>query len=176
MRAVVVYESMFGNTHEVAEQIATGLRPRFDVAVLPVGDAIGQILTDLDLLVVGGPTHAHGMSRHSTRAAAVSQAGDDPDLDAEPGADGPGLREWFHGLPPDHGTPAAAFDTRFDAAPLLTGRAAKVIAKQLDHHGFDVVAEPVSFLIDKQNHLMAGQAELARAWATSLAGMLAPTY
>ncbi len=63
MRAVVVYESMFGNTHEVAERIASGLAARYEVTVLPVGEAIAQILPDIDLLVVGAPTHVHGLSR-----------------------------------------------------------------------------------------------------------------
>lgn len=174
MRAVVVYESMFGNTHEVAERIAEGLREGFEVEVLPVADAISRIVTDIDLLVVGGPTHAHGMSHHATRSAAVSQAGDDPALDAEPDADGPGLRDWFRALPKEHGTAAAAFDTRFDAPPLVTGRASKGIARQLTRHGFDVVVDPASFLVDKQNRLMTGQAQLAKAWGACLAGQLAP--
>ena len=73
MKAVVVYESMYGNTHLIAEEIGNGLRanPNADVAVVPVDGASMELLEGVDLVVVGGPTHAHGMSRTSTRKAAV---------------------------------------------------------------------------------------------------------
>ena len=171
MRAVVIYESMFGNTHEVAERIGTGLRtdPAVqDVEVISVGDAIGRILSDVDLVVVGGPTHAHGVSRASTRKAASEQAAKDPALELDEDADGPGLREWFHALPRrDHGM-AAAFDTRVDGPEFLTGHASKGIAKQLHKHGFTVVDDPESFLVDRQNHLVPGEPERAEEWAQAL--------
>ena len=72
MRAVVVYESMFGNTHVIADHVAEGLSGRFDVAVVPVGDATDATLLDADLLVVGGPTHVHGMSSRRSRQAAAT--------------------------------------------------------------------------------------------------------
>ena len=125
MRAVVVYESMFGNTHEVAERIGEGLASTFDVTVMPVGDAIGEFMSDVDLLVVGGPTHAHGMSSSMSRRSASDQAESDDALDLEPDAEGPGLRDWFDGLPRSGRHAAAAFDTRVDAPPVLTGRASK---------------------------------------------------
>jgi flavodoxin len=95
MRAVVVYESMYGNTHMVADAIAAGLRTALDVSVVPVAQAGAAVLADADLVVAGGPTHAHGMSRAATRKAAV-QAADNPasGLKVEPDAPGPGLREW----------------------------------------------------------------------------------
>jgi flavodoxin len=74
MRAVVVYESMYGNTHQVADAIGAGLRPAFDVSVIPVSKATPAVLADADLVVVGGPTHAHGMSRAATRNGAVEAA------------------------------------------------------------------------------------------------------
>ena len=63
----------------------------------------------------------------------------------------------------------AAFDTRIDAPAALTGRASKGIAKRLRRCGFDLVAEPESFLVDKHNHLLEGEAERARAWGAALA-------
>src|SRR5512140_2593882 len=94
MRAVVVYESMYGNTHLIADAIGAGLEATFDVRVVPVSHAGPEVIADADLVVVGGPTHAHGMSRASTRKAAV-QAADKPvgGLTVEPDALGPGLRE-----------------------------------------------------------------------------------
>src|SRR5512140_2757465 len=94
MRAVVVYESMYGNTHLIADAIGAGLESAFDVRIVPVSHAGPEVIADADLVVVGGPTHAHGMSRASTRKAAV-QAADKPvgGLTVEPDALGPGLRE-----------------------------------------------------------------------------------
>ena len=68
MRAVVVYESMYGNTHLVADAIGAGLSTALNVSVVPVSQAV---LADASLVVVGGPTHVHGMSRAATRKAAV---------------------------------------------------------------------------------------------------------
>ena len=38
MRALVVYESMYGNTRVVANRIADGLRATHEVTVVPVGE------------------------------------------------------------------------------------------------------------------------------------------
>ena len=97
MKAVVVYESMYGNTHRVADAIGRGLAGSGEVVVVPVAEAAPALVTDADLLVVGGPTHAHGMSRPSTRKAAVEQAKDNP-IDAA--ASGAGVREWLTTVPP----------------------------------------------------------------------------
>ena len=61
MRAVVVYESMFGNTHAIADAIGKGLEPVDNVVVVPVAEAGRERLGDADLLVVGGPTHFHAI-------------------------------------------------------------------------------------------------------------------
>src|SRR4051794_38812149 len=97
MRAVVIYESMYGNTHLIAQAIGRGLGgPDVDVTVVPVEGADAALAGDVDVLVVGGPTHAHAMARESTREAAVQDAmapGSELQLDAD--APGAGLREWF---------------------------------------------------------------------------------
>jgi flavorubredoxin len=62
MRALVVYESLHGNTHVIASNIADGLRPTHEVTLVPVAEAARGLVTDADLVVVGGPTHMHGMS------------------------------------------------------------------------------------------------------------------
>jgi flavodoxin len=61
MRAVVVYESMYGNTHLVADAIGTGLETAFDVWVVPVSQADPAVLDGAALVVVGGPTYVHGI-------------------------------------------------------------------------------------------------------------------
>ena len=168
MRAVVIYESMFGNTRAIAEAIAAGLRPGSDVTLVSVARAKRALLEDADLVVVGGPTHVHGMSQKRTRASAVQTArkpGSALVLDAD--AQGPGLREWFAEMG-QGAARAAAFDTRLSGPPVLTGRASKQISRQLRRHGFRIVTRPKSFLV-LGNELLPGEAERARDWASGLA-------
>lgn len=170
MKALVVYESMYGNTHLVADAIAAGWRDADgDAEVVPVTEATPNRMADVEVLVVGGPTHVHGMTRPSTRKAAV-EAAEEPDagLELEPDAAGPGLRDWFDDADalPEH---AAAFDTRMDAPPALTGRASKGIARRLRKHGCTLLVEPESFLVSKENHLLADEEEHAREWGARLA-------
>jgi len=96
MRAVVIYESMYGNTHEIANAIARGLGPGTEVAVVCVAEAVPELLAGAGLVVAGGPTHLHGMSGARSRRAAADEARKDGSkltLDAH--AEGPGLRDWF---------------------------------------------------------------------------------
>lgn len=174
MRALVVYESMFGNTHAVALRIGEGLAATFDVAVVPVAEADRERVLAADLLVVGGPTHAHGVSSATSRRSAVDQARKDDGLELDPDAAGPGLREWFEGLPPGDGSrPAAAFDTRVDASAWITGRASKGIAKRLGQHDYRLVSEPESFLVDRHNRLLGPESDRAVEWGRELAGIVA---
>jgi len=172
MRAVIVYESMYGNTHQVAEAIGAGLGAAFDVSVVPVAEVGPAALAGADLVVVGGPTHMHGMSRTATRKAAV-QAADKPvsPLTVEPGALGPGLRDWFGSLG-RYSTRAAAFDTRFDGLAAFTGQASKGVAHALRAHGFDLIAAPQSFLVTKQEQLKPQETERARDWGAGLAASI----
>lgn len=62
MKALVVYESMFGNTEQVARAVATGLGRHLDVELVAVANAPDTV-SDVDLVVVGGPTHAFSMTR-----------------------------------------------------------------------------------------------------------------
>src|SRR5437762_10776207 len=112
MRAVVVYESMYGNTRAVADAIGDGLRGTCDVRVVPVGRAGPEEIDGAALLVVGGPTHIHGMTRHRSRAMAAEAAGKPGStVVLEPGADGQGVREWLAYLGHVNVT-AATFVTR----------------------------------------------------------------
>jgi hypothetical protein len=170
MNAVVIYESMYGNTHLIAGAIGRGLSEHgIDASVIPVGEATPDIVGGADLLVVGGPTHAHGMVRDSTRNAAVADAAKpDRDLHLDPDAEGEGLREWFEALPELDGA-AAAYDTRLHAAAAITGRASKGISKRLRRHGFHEVVDPESFFVDRANTLDAGEEQRAIDWGRTLA-------
>ena len=173
VRVVIVYESMYGNTHLVAEKMAEGVNSRAEAVIVPVAKASHELVEGADLLVVGGPTHMHGLSSSMSRHAAESDAEKQRRV-IDPDAEGEGLRTWFHGLDRTSGTPSAAFDTRLDGPTEFTGRAAKGIVHRLEHHGFRVIAAPESFIVDKENHLLPGEGDRARAWAIDLVEKLSP--
>jgi hypothetical protein len=52
---------------------------------------------------------------------------------------------------------------------MLTGRAARGVTRLLREHGFDVVAEPESFLVTRRDRLEPNEQERARDWAAKLA-------
>src|ERR1700747_229389 len=122
MRTVVIYESVFGNTRQIAEAIAAGIRVSqqgSEVACVPGTTATAELVSGADLLIAGGPTHMRGMSSRMTRRkGAEGEQQKTPGLHLEPGYSDTGLREWFAGLgqtgnPGQAGQPAAAaFDTR----------------------------------------------------------------
>ena len=74
-RALVVYESVFGDAKQIALAIAEGLATRLPVDVVTARDAPAQVPADVRMLVVGGPTHAFGMPREATREGAVKDYG-----------------------------------------------------------------------------------------------------
>jgi len=169
MRAMVIYESMYGNTHAIAEAIGRGLAPGNDVTVVPVAEATPELLGEADLVVAGGPTHVHGMSGARSRQAAAEAAHKDGSgLTLEPHAQEPGLRDWFGTVGRIRGC-GAAFDTRMGGPPVLTGRASKGIAQLLRRHGARLVDEPTSFFVTKNHHLEPQEAAHAREWGKQLA-------
>ncbi|HEY6057392.1 MAG TPA: flavodoxin domain-containing protein [Candidatus Limnocylindrales bacterium] len=173
MRALVVYESMFGNTKAVAVAIAEGVGTHLAVDAIEVGEAPMTLPPDVGLLVVGGPTHAHGMTSAKSRADAAQRAGDRLVSRAI------GMREWLERLDRPAGSlPAAAFDTRIKGPELLWGSAAKGAAKRLKDLGFRLLEPPQSFVVggpagEMFDRLPAGELERARAWGGSLAAALA---
>ncbi len=171
MRALVVYESMFGNTHAVAQHIAEGIEALVEATVVAVHDATADQLGAADLVIVGGPTHVHGLSSERSRAGAADIATKDDDLDLDPDAYGDGLREWFKALADDvgDGRLAASFDTRVHGSTLLTGQASKGISKRLRAHGFELAVEGESFFVDRSNHLEPGEIDRATAWGHRVA-------
>jgi hypothetical protein len=178
MEIAVVFESMYGVTHEVADAIAEGaaqVQPDARVVCLRVADAEPDQVAGADLLVVGGPTHMRGMSSGMTRKMAVrlehdkEAEGGTMGHGLEPGAEGEGLRNWFHRLPKaSRGHRAAAFDTRGEGP--MVGGAAKGIASRLERHGYELVTEPEGFLVTGDAGLLrAGERDRARSWGADLA-------
>jgi hypothetical protein len=168
MRALVVYESMYGNTHAVAISIAAGLGAGHEVTLVPVTRATPELVAAADLVVAGGPTHMHRMSTAaSRRMAAQAAAKEGSALAMDPDADGPGMRGWLSGTGAAHGL-AAAFDTRLDGVPVLTGRASRGISRMLKAHGYRLVAAPASFIVSKEGTLLEGEDARAVAWGAMI--------
>ena len=181
MHVAVVYESLFGSTHEIAEAIAAGItdaRPDAAIDLMRVGEADPDQAARAGLLVVGGPTHMRGMTRAMSRKLGLSIEGKKtPDAthdvhDPEPGAEGPGVRDWLHRLPKAGlGHTAAAFDTRL--ANRMAGGAAHGIARRLRRAGYRLITDPEGFIVeDAEGPLRAGERERARSWAADLVRQL----
>lgn len=157
MNALIVFDTLSGNTEQVARAIATGLAPTFSVQITKA-DQITKIDAErLDLLIVGGPTHRHRMSEP---LAAM--------LEAIP-------RKTLKGVK------VAAFDTRYHMATWLTGSAARGIARDLRKRGGRLVVPAQSFFIERDvppkgqkrrhglEHLEPGELERATKWAIEIA-------
>jgi len=154
MEIRIVYDSAFGHTETIARAMAEALVDRATVRVVPVAEATFD--DHPDLLLVGGPTQRHRMS---------------PALDARLG------RLPRRGL---SGLPAAAFDTRYRMARILSGSAAVAASRQLERAGCRLVAAPESFFVERdqppkgerRRHaieaLEPGERERAAAWALGL--------
>ncbi len=166
MNIAIVVESMFGNTRRIAEAIATGMSTSASASLVDVDGANRSLLATADLLVVGGPTHAHGMSRATTARIAVQEGGSPPDGN---------LRAWLRELPAGNGKGVAAFDTRFDKPTLLVGSAAHGIARRLEHRGYRLVTPPASFFVESTHGpLCQGELERAVSWGRQLGAALLP--
>jgi len=164
VRALVVYESMYGNTHAIATRVASGLSVAHDVTLVPVTRATPELAAAADLIVAGAPTHRHGLPTAATRRMAADTAREEGSgLVMDPDADGPSLRSWLEALTAE-GALAAAFDTRLSALPALTGRASRPIARLLTRRGCRVLIAPESFLVSGHNTLLEGEIERASAW------------
>jgi hypothetical protein len=169
MKVVIVYESMFGATRQVAEAIGSGAARSAEVSVVPLQDALPTLLAAADVLVVGAPTHAHSMSTVASRKEAVAWT---KNPDKHLGLDGSdpslGVRDWLATLPDAEGL-CAAFDTRADITRLLAGAASGPIDKLLRRHGRRRVLPPESFLVAKDSSLQPEELRRAVAWGAEIA-------
>jgi flavodoxin len=158
MRALVIYDSVFGNTEKVAQAIAEALRRQAEVELVRPEAAPLDRLADLDLLVVGSPTRGF----RPTEAMA-------------------GLLKGIRAHTLD-GVRVAAFDTRFKADELDSsglrflvktgGYAAKRIADRLKRAGGSLVVPPEGFYVeDTEGPLKPGELERAADWATRVAAV-----
>jgi hypothetical protein len=175
MRAVVTFESVYGNTRAIAEAVAEGLGALHEVKVASHDQLAPEDVERADLVVVGAPTHMHGLPTSLSRKMAA-KASEEEGVPLDPSATAePGIRTWLSELAGD-GRAAAAFDTRIDKSPALTGSAARGIGKRLRRRGFQLPLEPESFFVDDaEGPLAEGELERAREWGRRMAAQFAST-
>ncbi|MFC0678724.1 hypothetical protein ACFFGH_12820 [Lysobacter korlensis] len=169
MRALVVYESMFGTTRELSEAIAAGLKRSLDVRLCRADEVQTEDASAAELLVAGGPAHSQSSATPASRQEAAVW-GEDPAtglrVDLTEMTTGP--REWFDELESVPGL-FAAFDARTDIPKLLTGAASVRIGRELRLRGSTPVVPPESFLLTRSGGLKSGEAERARWWGEQVA-------
>lgn len=169
MRAVVVYQSLWGNTAAIAHAIAEGLGA--DTIVGDTSQITPEQAAQARLLIVGSPVHALRLptaeSIESVRERPV------PVGDLEPRLDGPLLSDWIAALAPGDQA-AAAFDTRV-RGPFGRGGTSS-IEKALKARGRSIVAKGQGFAVTTQRSvtapatmLRAGELDRARQWGATLA-------
>lgn len=159
MKTLIVYESAWGNTKAVADAVAAGLSNDDPPQVMAVDAAPPLQELEVDLLVVGAPTHAFGLSRAGTREDAHRRGGD---MLAS------GMREWIDAAESAR-LAVATFDTHV-RHPNLPGAASRSAAKKLRRLGCALVVDPESFYVDGyEGPLLPGEVERARAWGSDLA-------
>lgn len=161
MRAVVVYESLWGNTAAVAREIARGIGP--DTRVLTTDEATPAAIADADLIVAGAPVLGFRLPTEEMRRSVVTserRAPRPPDLSH------PSMRTWLDGLPAGHGR-SAAFETRVWWSP---GGSTGAITEALEHAGYLPLAKPARFVVrGRYGPLRDGELDRARAWGAELA-------
>jgi len=150
---LILYDSRFGNTHRLADAMGSAISSEHSVTTR----AISGVPTDaawFDLVLVGGPTHAHGASAS--------------------------LKEALQQLPKGSlaGVHAAVFDTRFRMPKVLSGSAAQAAAKLLRRAGAEVVDPVESFFVTRATppELDPGEDTRAAAWAHHIVAWVSPQW
>lgn len=144
MNALVIYDSKFGNTLHVAQAIRDGLADTYAVSIESVSD-VTELPADLSLLLIGGPTHAHGISQP--------------------------MKQFLERLPKDalRDLQVATFDTRFHKPRFIVGAASEGIAKRLRKQGARLVTEAESFWVKSgEGPMEPGELARATAWAREI--------
>jgi hypothetical protein len=157
MEAIVVYDSVWGNTKTIAAAIAQGLGP--DVRAFATDTVPRELLATADLIVAGSPVYALKLPTEATRASIVQTESHGP----EPDLTHPSLPSWLDGLPEGHGF-GAAFETRLRFSPMgATG----TIEKKLGKAGYRRLGK-AKFVRGKYGPLREGELERAREWGRAL--------
>jgi len=165
VNAVVVYESLWGNTAAVAREIAEGLGQ--GARALSTAEATGEALAGVNLIVAGSPVLGFKLPTEAARQGARDNPGGRPPRPAD--LSHPSMRSWLEGLPVGHGR-SAAFDTQV-RGPF--GKAAPAIAEALEAAGYERLADPVGFVVKgKFGPMRKGELERARECGSELAARM----
>lgn len=176
VKAAIVFETMFGTTRLLADAVAkglsvaaTGANPAIAAQLVNVNRAARLDLAEIDLLIVGAPTHAHGLSTVASRGEAAAWPNDpNKHVTLDDDAAGIGMREWLDTattVPPYF----AAFDSRWSHARILTGAASVHLSEILVRRGSRPIVPDESFLIS-DDLLVTGEAYRAEIWGERLVG------
>ena len=156
MKALVVYDSVFGNTERIAQAIAGGLGSPEILKIAQARDVTPEQLEGLSLLVVGSPTR-----KFRPTAATIALIRRIPRNDLE-------------------GVKVAAFDTRIAPTEIekvrilaflvkIFGYAAKPIADRLEKKGGQLAVSPEGFCVGgTKGPLQKGELERATEWAKQI--------
>ncbi len=156
MKGLVIYDSAFGNTEQIANMIGSTLGSPEDIEVLRVGEVKMEGLTGLELLIVGSPTQRFKPTEATS--------------------------DFLKRIPTNWllGTKVAAFDTRLTIEEIeetrilpffvrIFGYAAQPIANKLKKKGGELVASPEGFYVQgMKGPLVEGELERAAAWARQI--------
>jgi flavodoxin len=151
MYTLIVYDSQYGNTERIAQEISETLSALGQSRAVRVDAVRASDLAGVHLLLIGSPTQGWRPT--------------------------PAIQSYLRSPSADQlrGTHVACFDTRFRKPRLLTGSAADVMAKRLRERGIALSAEPTSFFVaGTEGPLLNGEVERAKAWALGVAKRLTP--
>ena len=141
MKALVVYDSNFGNTKLVAEAISREFTA--DILCIRATEFSKTDLNECELFIVGSPIIGWNPSPNTIKLL------DSLDKDSLKGKQ------------------AAAFDTRVKM--WISGNAARKIAKRLKNSGAKLLADPIGFYVKgKEGPLFEGELQRAEEWARSI--------
>ncbi len=161
MKAIVVYESHWGNTAAIARAIAEGIGP--EAHALSTAEATDAVMAGADLIVAGAPLLGFSLPTDSMLKGMATNTGKDP---RPPDLSQPSMRAWLETLPKGVGR-AGSFETRIWWSP---GSAAKTILAKLEATGYRPAAKAQRFVVQgKYGPLRDGELERAKAWGAELA-------
>ena len=144
MKALVVYDSMYGNTEKVAKAIGGAISG--NVRVLRGNEVTPPDLESIDLLIVGSPTQGGRPTKP------IQDFLDRVSESAIKGAN------------------VAAFDTRFSSKWVkIFGYAAGRIARNLEKQGGVLTVPPEAFFVEgTKGPLKEGELERAASWVKGI--------
>ncbi|KQY46207.1 flavodoxin domain-containing protein [Cellulomonas sp. Root137] len=158
MRVLIVVESLFGNTHVIAQVVADRLREDgVEVELVDAASATPH-LDDADLVLAGAPTHNLGLPTGTSRASAVHRG-------AHPVSSG--LREWIGTLGASS-TPVVTFATKVQGR--FSGSASKAAVTMLRRRGLSARQGTDFVVAGTTGPLTDGETDRARRWAGTLQG------